>query len=177
MYPSSPRVSRGKAGIRCHDCQCDGRQNGTNKPESKLPRCALGDHCTRTPLCSTTSAPPWSSTRQPGSSDTQVRACAAPGGPRFAIFTPSASTKRSSPSLTISTVGPMMKTRLGIDSARRDMPFALFALVVRPTNQPTTSGSFLLRVGNLSSDCRALQMLGECLRHRPCQRDCDRLRI
>ncbi len=37
--------------------------------------------------------------------------------------------------------------------------------------------SFLLRVGNLSSDCRALKMLGECLRHRPCQRDCDSLKI
>jgi hypothetical protein len=35
--------------------------------------------------------------------------------------------------------------------------------------------SFLLRVGNLSSDCRALKMLRECLRHRPCQRDCDSL--
>jgi hypothetical protein len=46
--PSSPRVSSGKAGIRCHDCQCDGRQNGTNKPESKLPRCALGDHVQKT---------------------------------------------------------------------------------------------------------------------------------
>ena len=37
--------------------------------------------------------------------------------------------------------------------------------------------SFLLRVGNLSSDCGALKMLGECLCHRPCQRDCDRFRI
>jgi hypothetical protein len=37
--------------------------------------------------------------------------------------------------------------------------------------------SFLLRVRNLSSDCRALKMLGECLRHRPCQRDCDSLKI
>jgi hypothetical protein len=37
--------------------------------------------------------------------------------------------------------------------------------------------SFLLRVGNLSSDCRALKMLGECLRHRPCQRDRDSLKI
>jgi hypothetical protein len=46
-----------------------------------------------------------------------------------------------------------------------------------PQINPRQAVSFLLRVGNLSSDCRALQMLGECLRHRPCQRDCDGLRI
>src|SRR5262249_20916642 len=48
----------------------------------------------------------WSSTVHPGSKETQVPACGVPGGPRFAIFTPSKMTNRPVPSDLISIAAP-----------------------------------------------------------------------
>src|SRR5262249_4402425 len=57
---------------------------------------------TRTPFFMTTSPPPAASlTSNPGSSETHLPACGVFGWPRLAIFTPSNTTKRSSPSLSM----------------------------------------------------------------------------